>query len=93
MELVTVFTKDSGGNPEPDKFKMGANVRGVTSEEIALNSFAVKVGDFRVDIGISSLTKQIVPGWWVRRFDDNEYKVQTIDESEYGRRGLFVSGS
>ena len=93
MELVTVFTRAEGDGTITDRFKIGANVRDVTAEEIGLNNFELNVGDIRVTTGISSLSKQIVPGNWVRLFDGTEYKVQDIANDRIkGKIHLFADG-
>ena len=93
MELVTILELDDSDSTFTERFKVGANVRGVTSEEIALNGFSVTVGDIRVETGLSTLSAQIEPNNYVRRSNGTEYKIQSIDDSVRGRRGLFASGS
>ena len=90
MELVTVFTRT---DVDTERFKVGANVRAADSDDIALNGFAVQVGDIRVSTGVSALSKTINTREWIRRFTGEEYQIQTIDDSVRGRRVLFARGT
>ena len=87
MQLVTIF------DTEGDRFKVGANVHPADSEDIVINNFKVQVGDVRIETGVSTLSKSIDTGDYVRLLDRRELQIQTIDDSKRGKRRIFARGT
>lgn len=88
MQLVTIFDLDKDTGDKTDLFKVGANIRGVDAETVAINNFGVQVGDYRVQIG-SSVQLDSIDTEHRARFQSSEHTIVNIDDSERGRRILF----